>query len=265
MTENGGSLWGGGSPWNGAYRDLDQKITNVAENFRMEVNTIRSEMQSGNAAIMAEIGRSAERTATAAAASAPKQTNPYQLIGTALTIVLALGSAGSWEAGNLNNAITANVAALKEEGDARLVTQRRIYDEIEKTAEKAWSKDAHLEFERRIDERNQLEQTYNHEIFAKLQSELVPRAENDQRWKDQTEDIGRLERQLSGSLDRLAEHVNKADDTNAQKFNEVDKGLHGFGLTDEVRDMQTQLRDISDKMFRLIAPNEDSKPKGPAD
>lgn len=198
-----------------------------------------------------------------------KHTNPYQLIGTAVTIVLGLGSIFAWEAGNLTTSITAVAITIKDEVEERITSQRRLYDEMEKGFDKTWSKDAHVEFERRIDERNVLEQKYADVRFDRigvdidrLQAIIVPRAENDQRWKDQTEDIGRLERQLSGSLDRLAEHVNKSDDTNAQKFSDVDKGLHGYGLPDEVKDIQTQLRVMDDKLFHLVGPPDQSdRPK----
>lgn len=251
-----------GSPPASYYQSLDRKIDAVERDFRVEIGAIRTEMRDGNNAILDKIDRTS------------KPTSPYQLIGTAFIIITALGSAGAYVVSNQNATIvtvsttlTADIAAnsksIKDETKSRTEDQLHIYELIGKNAEKEWSKDAQTEFEKRIDERNQLEQSYEHETFARidrrdetLQNNIVPRAEHEQRWIDEKASQDRNDRMLAGSIDRLAEHVNKSDEGTSLKFSDIEKVIHGYGIADELKDLQAQLRDIGDKVFRWISSSE---------
>lgn len=242
MSENGGSLWGGGSPWN--YQSLDNKIVRVEEDLRGQINEVRREIREGITALGEKLDRRDAHQKVEKPANGSNQI--YGFIGTAVGIISLLGTWFSYVSSNLESKIQVNRETIESVDKARVEGQKLTF-------EKLVSKDAFAEHTRRIDERNELEQKYTDRMLAKFDSELVPRTENDQRWKDQTEDIGRLERQLSNSIDRVVEHLNKSDETSSNKFTELEKVVHGYGLGDEVKDLQTQVRNATDKLFDLIS------------
>lgn len=253
-------LWNGGSPWgNGAFQSLDQKIVRVEGDLRAEIGEVRREIREGIAGLGEKLDRSLDRSALERSAARETSGNGGKekggdktfvlvssLIGTAIGIITLLGSWFGYVSNTLDSKIADVKAAVEVEEKLRSESQRSLF-------EKTVSKDAFVEYAKRIDEVSELEQKYNEKMLAKFDSELVPRTENDQRWKDQSEDIGRLERQLSNSLDRVVEHLNKSDETSANKFTELEKVVHGYGLGDEVKDLQTQVRNGTDKLFDLIS------------
>lgn len=279
---NGGSLWGGGSPWGGGYQSLDRKIDAVERDFRAEIGAIRVEMREGNATILDRIDKSAAaaaNTAAAIAASAtahgPKQTNPFQLViglgSTAIAIIGLLGSWFSYVSSNLTSSIAAVAAAankdaaalslaLTQEQHDRIDDRRLVYTAIEKESAKAWSKDAQIESERRIDERNVMEQTYLHETIARLDKDhdnlanhMVPREEHDRERAEEKEAQARSERQLTESINHVVEHLNKSDERVDAKFSEQEKVLHAVGISDELKNLESHQRDIDEKFFRLLS------------
>lgn len=154
----------------------------------------------------------------------------------------------------------ARIATEDKEADARLVSQRRIYDEMEKNVDKAWSKDAHVEFEKRIDERNSLEQSYNSKELARIdaaialiQANYVPFRDHEQRWAEERASREVIVGALTNSINRVTEHLNKTDERLDAKVGDIDKVIHGYGIADELRDLQTLQRNNSDKLFELIS------------
>lgn len=191
-------------------------------------------------------------------------TNTFVII--AATIILPLCGLGAYVVGNLDTkfskAVDTNAHDIEVEKQARTDSTRVMY-------EKTWPKEAQIEYEKRVDERNGLEAHFQDEVNTQVINEIktvvaqmVPRAEHEQRWTDQKEQITTLEHSLSESLNRLAEHVNAGDKTVADKFSDVDKSLHGYGIADEMKDIQNQLRDAQDRIFHLATPTDKTGPRG---
>lgn len=167
---------------------------------------------------------------------------------------------------------------LAQEIRDRDLDRKQVYQFI---SDKVWHKDAQEEFAKRMDERSVYQQvaaereridakeqlTHLAAVIDNMDTRMVPLALHEQKWKDEAETRTLMERNVADSLNRITEHLNRSDEAASQYRSDVDKSLHGYGLPDEVKDLQTQLRSIDDKLFHLISPSEGggALPKTPAD
>lgn len=263
----------------GGYQVLDRKIDGVALKLDQDQVRFRSEYRDDFQNLQANIASQIKSALGNGRGGGAGLVIP--LLGTGLGIVTILGSIITFVYGDLNSSIDKAdkaaskgieklVGALASEQTLRTDSDRRIYDAIGKVSDNVWHKDAQAEFERREDEERGLEVEGLKETSARLGAEqirlasvVVPRAEHDEQWANIKELILRVEVELAGSLNRLAEHVNKGDDRNAVKFDDLEKASHPLGIADEVRDLQAQIRDTNDKFFRIIQPSS-AGPIGPA-
>lgn len=254
----------------GIERDLRQDFANYrTENnntfsdFRSEIKSDIASLRSQISEVLSKIGNN-NKPAAISGGGGLGNTNTFVII--AATIILPLCGLGAYVVGNLDTkfskAVDTNAHDIEVEKQARTDSTRVMY-------EKTWPKEAQIEYEKRVDERNGLEAHFQDEVNTQVINEIktvvaqmVPRAEHEQRWTDQKEQITTLEHSLSESLNRLAEHVNAGDKTVADKFSDVDKSLHGYGIADEMKDIQNQLRDAQDRIFHLATPTDKTGPRG---
>lgn len=253
------------------YQILDRKIDNVEREIRSELSGLRAEFADLGNRIADKIDRS------------NKQTNPYQLIGTALLIVGALGGAGSYVSANISSTMMSISTTLSQEvrdrehdreqyerdrdddhkqDNVRLDQERRDRDEDRKRIyayvnDEAWPRAAHLEFEKRMDERRDAEReqvsAITHTIEV-LSEKVVPRDENEQRWKDGQTSLAQLAATLTASISRVQAHLDNSDAVTAAKMTEIEHVIHGFGLADEVKQIEAHQQATDDKVFNLLGP-----------
>lgn len=278
---------GASSVFGPAYAQLDRKIDIIERDFRSDIaatNTKIDGVSSKIDRVMESIFERLDRRDGIASLAKShgngggngktSSTDPYQLIATASGLCLLFGGLGTYVINNVNSSIAANLErtnsamtvisdALKKETVDRVDSDRRMYDFISTGFAKEWSKDAQAEFERRIDERAAMQHEFNTASLARLDKEqdatkiymqtaIVPREEHKQERELESEAKAHTEKAFSESLDRVVAHLNQSDLRTEQKFSEMEKAIHGFGLVDEVKSMRDELQSLSAKFFSLI-------------
>lgn len=240
----------------GAYQALDRKIDNVEHKVEQDLIRFRGEIREDFQTLTSNIS---QQIRSALGNGRSPQVVP--LIGTAIGIVTVLGSVIGFIYNDLGHATDKLAEAQGKELALRTDSERRIYDALGKINDTVWHKDAQGEFERREDEERDMQfsalkdsVTVLAGSVTRLAGEIVPRAEHDRQWANDKEMIARVESGLNQSLNRLAEHVNKGDDRNALKFDDLDKATHPYGTADVVKDFGLRIQDLQDKLFRFLLP-----------
>lgn len=270
-------------PFGFGYAQLDRKIDIIERDFRSDIAATNTKIDGVSAKIDRVVEGIFERldrrdgiaTLSKSHHSSPSngggsKSDPYQLIGTALLICAGLGSAGTYVASNLQSQQTANMQAtkdamlvlsdtLKKETLDRQDSNRRMYDTIQIEISKVWPKEAHAEYEKRVDQVGQLRHDFYIAEFTRLEKEretmvanMVPRAEHEQQWKNDVEDRLRIERQFGDRENALSSRINQDELRSETKFAEVDRVTHGYGIPDELKVMQDAIKNLGDKVFTVI-------------
>jgi hypothetical protein len=238
------------------YSTLDTKIESVRRELSQDVSDLRAEFGKTANIIIARIdGISGKRGRR----KKQEKNKSYQLIGTAIGLLALFGSAITFVSSGLQKDIDSVRTWLEKVEEVRLNSVRQIYDAIGKLEDKAYSKAAHQEFAARIDERDRLEQDYAKNTTDKIDrsvdqivADIVPRKEHEQRWADEKEEISRMERSLESSISRVSEHLNKSDELAAANYNQLASKVNGYGLTDEVKQLDEQNRILSQRVFDIL-------------
>lgn len=280
MTDNGSA-----SVFGPAYAQLDRKIDIIERDFRADIAATNTKIDGVGAKIdgvrdsiferldrregIATLSRSSNGYGNGYS-NGKTDNNPYTLIVTAVGICTLLGSAGAYVSSNLQTQAAANFTAtkdamlvvsdtLKKETTDRQEADRRIYEAIKDDMSKVWSKDAHLEFEKRIDQADLFRHEYYIAAIARLEKEhdymianMVPRAEHEQKWATQQSDLTRIEKQAAERSDSISLRLNAAQLSSDTKLAEVERVIHGYGIADEVKSIQDKLQSLTDKIFGII-------------
>lgn len=249
-----------------SFQFLDSKIDASDQKFNKAISELRTEAKESETRILEHFDR-----------HQPKPSSPTWLITIGGIALAALTSVFSYVSNNLDSKINAASVSTNQQMSAftsLISTETRDRDEDKKRTyqymnEHLYNKDAQVEFEKRMDERNAYQlATYNRDLMTVqdqfvhiastmtvMNGEMVTREEHKQRWADENDAIARMERTTADSLTRITEHLNKSDESAAANYTEVNRSIHGYGIADEVKDLNSQLHDLNDKIFRLIAPS----------
>lgn len=275
-----------GSVFGAAYVQLDRKIDTIERDFRADIATLSTKIETVNAASSAKIDRLGEQIFERidrinTRPSGSSSSNGKGLvdsiptwIATASGLIVLFGGLGSYALSNINSFQAANLErttaamavigkALEKETQDRTESDRRIYDFMSAGFAKEWSKDAQTEFERRIDEGAAKEEKFAAASLARIDKDMdsvklymstavVPRAEHLQEQELERDAKAHNEKQMGDSIDRVVQHLNQSDLRTEQKFTEIERVIHGYGIADEVKALRDDVQTTTGRMLNTI-------------